>query len=197
VRDISALAAMPGMVLAEPATEAEVELIVDYLLNRTPESAYLRLVTVPCEVPFELPAGHRPVEGRGIAIAEGRDAILLGYGPVLLSEAYRAAALLAGQGIGLTVVDLPWLNRVDRDWLREIVAGFPRVFTLDNHYLTGGQGQMLAAALASLSPPGLQGVTCLGVEEIPRCGKNDEVLRAHRLDAASLAERIRAALEER
>jgi transketolase len=197
VRDISALAAMPGMLLAEPATEAEVELLVDHLLNRTPRSAYLRLVTVPCEVPFELPAGHRPVEGRGVALTEGRDAILFGYGPVLLSEAYRAAALLAGEGLGLTVIDLPWLNRVDRDWLRETVAGFPRVFTLDNHYLAGGQGQMLAAALAELAPPGLRGVTRLGVEEIPRCGKNDEVLRAHRLDAASIAERVRSAFEER
>jgi transketolase len=29
-----------------------------------------------------------------------------------------------------------------------------------------------------------------GVLEIPKCGQNDEVLRAHRLDAGSLAEDI-------
>lgn len=71
------------------------------------------------------------------------------------------------------------------------MKGHRRVFTLDNHYLAGGQGQMLAAALAELLPAGLEGVTRLGVEEIPRCGRNDEVLRAHRLDAESLRERIR------
>jgi transketolase len=194
VRDISALAAMPGMILVEPCTEVEVEAVVDFCVNRTTESAYIRLVTVPCKVPFELPAAYRPAAGKGVALTEGRDAILFGYGPVLLSEAVRAAQLLAEDGIGLRVVNLPWLNRVDRAWLAEAVAGHRRVFTLDNHYVTGGQGQMIAAALAELAPRGLEGVTLLGVEDIPRCGRNDEVLRAHRLDAESLRQRIREAL---
>ncbi|HVR72969.1 MAG TPA: 1-deoxy-D-xylulose-5-phosphate synthase N-terminal domain-containing protein, partial [Planctomycetota bacterium] len=71
VRDISALAAMPGMLLLEPATEAEVEALVSFCIHRTPHSAYIRLVSVPWSAPFELPAGHEPVEGRGVAITEG------------------------------------------------------------------------------------------------------------------------------
>jgi hypothetical protein len=34
-------------------------------------------------------------------------------------------------------------------------------------------------------------VTCLGVTQVPACGLNDEVLRYHGLNAASLAERVR------
>jgi len=41
VRDISALAAMPEMVLVEPCTEAEVEALVDFCVNRTADSAYI------------------------------------------------------------------------------------------------------------------------------------------------------------
>jgi transketolase len=193
VRDIAALGALPGMILVEPSTEAEVETLLDYCLNKAGESAYLRLVSVPCRIPFELPP-HDPVEGRGVAITEGADAILFGYGPVLLPEAYKAAELLQEDRIRLKVVSFPWLNRVDRAWLLEVVSGYRRIFTLDNHYVTGGQGQMLAAALAELSPAGLDGVTLFGVEEIPRCGRNEEVLKAHRLDAESLRERVRAAL---
>ncbi len=63
-----------------------------------------------------------------------------------------------------------------------------------NHYVTGGQADALASTLARLGFAGLR-LTRLGVERVPECGTNDEVLRAHELDAASLARRIRRKLE--
>jgi transketolase len=188
VRDIAILAANPGMALIEPSCEDEVGLALDYLVNQHQGSGYLRLVSIPCHVPYRLPPGYRLAYGRGVALTEGGDAVLFSYGPVMLAQAVQAAALLAAQGIGLKVVNLPWLNAVDRDWLREMVAGYAYVFTLDNHYITGGQGERVLAELARLSLPGIRGVRSFGVTEIPRCGQNDEVLRAHRLDAESLAE---------
>ena len=78
--------------------------------------------------------------------------------------------------------------------LGEIVGGVRHVFTLDNHYVDGGQGQMLATRIAelALSVP----VTRIGVRELPVCGTNDEVLAHHRLDVpgmvASMAKRVGA-----
>jgi transketolase len=194
VRDISALAAVPGLVMLEPCCEAEVGLAVDCCVNVTPESCYLRLVSIPCDIPYELPADYRLELGRGVALTQGRDAVLFGYGPVMLTQAYQAAQLLAAQGIGLTVVNLPWLNRIDSQWLAATVAAYPWVFTLDNHYLTGGQGEMILGALAGLGLEGRRGVKQFGLSAIPACGTNDEVLRAHRLDADSLAEDIARAM---
>ena len=74
------------------------------------------------------------------------------------------------------------------------VDGARAVFTLDNHYVSGGQGEFLAARLAEVGrvPPG--GIRQFGVRTIPACGQNDEVLRAHRLDAESLAADFAATL---
>jgi transketolase len=109
----------------------------------------------------------------------------------MLNEGVKAARLLAERKLSLQVINLPWLNRVDRAWLREAVGHRRNLFTLDNHYVEGGQGAMIAAACAQL---GLGArVRCFGVEDIPVSGTNDEVLRFHRLDAASLAEAIAAA----
>ncbi len=196
VRDIAILAANPGMALIEPCCEQEVGMALDYLLNRHQGSGYLRLVSIPCVVPYQLPPGYTLEPGRGVALTEGRDAVLFGYGPVMLPQACRAAELLAEHGIGLKVVNLPWLNMVDAAWLRETVAGCRYVFTLDNHYITGGQGEYLLAAIARLGLTGLEGARSFGVTEIPRCGQNDEVLRAHGLDAASLAEAIIEILQD-
>jgi transketolase len=194
VRDISALGAVPGLELIEPASEDEVTQAVAYCLEGTSASCYLRLVSIPCRVPYRLPPDYRLERGRGVALTEGDDAILIGYGPVMLAQAYDAAALLRQRhGFGLRVVNLPWLNLVDPVWLTEQIAGVRDVLTLDDHYVQGGQGEMLAAQLAELGATGIR-VRRFGVRTIPACGQNDEVLRAHRLDGESLAADILAAV---
>ena len=196
VRDVSALAAVPGLVMLEPSCEAEVALALEWCVEQATGSCYLRLATVPCRVPYVLPADYRLTPGQGVALTAGGDAVLIGYGPVLLPEACLAAdELRARHGVGLRVVNLPWLNRVDDAWLAAAVRDVEHVFTLDDHYVHGGQGDMLAARLAEL---GLgRGVTRLGLTDVPACGQNDEVLRAHGLDAASLARTVRQTLERR
>jgi transketolase len=198
VRDIAALSAVPGLVMLEPSCDREVDQAVAYCLVETRESCYLRLVSVPWEVPFELPADYRLAEGRGIALAEGADAVVFAYGPVLLGEAVKASALVRERdGIGLRVVNLPWLNRIDREWFASVVRDVPAVFTLDNHFTTGGQGDMLLRTLAELPHQSRRVVQRLGLVDIPACGTNDEVLRVHGLDAESLGRTIAAALRPR
>jgi len=197
VRDIGALGSVPGLVLIEPCCEREVAAAVEYCIARSPESSFLRLVSIPCPIPFELPDDYRLEPFRGTLLAEGEDAVLFAYGPVMLTQAWQARRLLAERhGVGLRVVNLPWLNRVDDDWLRETVAGCPAVFTLDNHYVVGGQGQMLAARLAALPGNAQRSVTSFGLTEVPLCGENNEVLAAHRLDAESLAAQMFAVLSD-
>jgi transketolase len=194
VRDISALAAMPGLELLEPASESEVAQAVAYALEGTQASCYLRLVSIPCRVPYQLPANYQLQRGRGIALTQGGDAVLFGYGPVMLAQAYDAAALLRERhGFGLRVVNLPWLNLVDDGWLVREIGDVRQVLTLDDHYVHGGQGELLAARIAELGVA-VGPVHRFGVRTIPACGQNDEVLRAHRLDADSLAADILAAV---
>ncbi len=198
VRDISALAAVPGLEMIQPASEDEVARAVAYCLEGTQASCYLRLVSIPCRVPYRLPAAYRLARGRGVALTDGDDAVLFGYGPVMLAQAHEAAGLLRERhGFGLRVVNLPWLNLVDDEWLSAEVDGRRDLFTLDDHYLAGGQGEMIAARVAELGrAPGAR-VRRFGVREIPACGQNDEVLRAHRLDAESLAADVLATVRGR
>ena len=194
VRDISALCAVPGLLLVEPCVEREVGLLLDYCVNRTDDSAYLRLVSLGWPVPFTLPAAYRVEEGRGAVVRKGRDAVMIGYGPWLLANAWAAAEELAGR-CDLKVVNLPWLNRVDREWLRGVIDGASHVLTLDNHYVHGGQGQMIAAAIAGLGLARPPRVTSIGVTELPKCGTNEEVLQYHRLDVDGLVHQVLEALQ--
>ena len=62
------------------------------------------------------------------------------------------------------------------------------IVTLDDHYVALGQGMQIRSALA----PHISGqrILSLGVEEIPVCGHNAEVLKYHKLDFESIADRI-------
>jgi transketolase len=184
-------------VLAEPAVEAETAALFDYFVNTAKHSAYLRLVSVKWPVPFAYPAGHRVEVGRGWTVRQGTDVVVIGYGPWLLSNAWHAAEEAARGGTSVKIVNLPWLNRVDSDWLRTAIGSTRAVVTLDNHYLEGGQGQMVAAAIARLGLDPAVSVSSIGVAELPECGTNDEVLEYHGLDIASLASALQAAAQRR
>jgi transketolase len=192
VRDISALRGMPHMTLLEPALEAEVNALLDYAVNHAPDSVYLRLVSVKWPMPFSYPAHHKVEFGRGWVVRDGSDAVVFAYGPWLLANAFEAAEEIErSSGASIRLVNLPWLNKIDLRWLREVIGGRRSIATLDNHYLKGGQGEMIAAAVAEIGLEPSARVLRVGVTALPVCGTNDEVLVHHRLDVASIVKSLR------
>ena len=194
VRDISALGGIPNFAMVEPSCPAEVAPLLDWCLNTHQGSSFMRMVSIPCVLSFSLPAAYRPEFGCGVTLREGKDGVVISYGMVMLSEAMKAAERLSTQGIELKVVNLPWLNHVDAEWLAKTLEGAPALFTIDNHYVRGGQGDCVMAAVAALSLHSMLICHKFGIEAVPPSGTNDEVLAAVGLDNATLAERIKAAL---
>jgi transketolase len=188
VRDISALGGMPGMALIEPLSEHEACLALDWAVDQAPGSAYIRLVSVPWPLPFDPPRAEALAPGRGDVVREGDDALLVAAGPVMASQVWLAADALEAEGVSAAVLALPWLRGADGEWLSEL-AGERPVVCVDNHYVAGGQGE---AVLAALNAAGHRGpVELIGVDRLPECGSNDEVLRAHELDGGSIARRVK------
>jgi transketolase len=175
VRDIALMGCVPGMACLEPASDHEARLCVEWAVAEATGPVYIRLVSVPWDLGFEAPQPPRLQRGRGsVARADG-DAVLVCTGPVLASQAWKVN--------GAALVLLPWLRDVDGAWLAE-VAGGRRIVVLDNHHVSGGQGDAVRAALPQTP------IEVWGVDRVPACGTNDEVLAAHGLDAASLTRRL-------
>ena len=182
VRDIALMGSVPGMAVIEPYCEAEVAEVVRWAVREAEGPVYIRLVSPPWPLGFEPPAAEL-VAGRGTVVREGEAGTFVCTGPVLVSQAYEAAERLGDWG----VIALPWLRDVDGEWVAETARG--QIVCLDNHVLPGGQGEAILAALADEA----RGRTTLaGVDRVPECGSNDEVLRAHELDAESLVARAQA-----
>lgn len=182
IRDIALMGSVPGMAAVEPYCDAEVAQVVEWAVRDATGPVYIRLVSPPWPLGFDPPAGElRP--GRGTVLREGTAGTFVCTGPVLVSQAWAACEELGDWGL----IALPWLRGIDGAWLAETAGG--TIMCLDNHVTPGGQGE---AVLHALPSQGAARTHLVGVDDIPTCGANDEVLRAHRLDAASLVERARA-----
>jgi transketolase len=187
LRDASLLAALPNVVIVHPANAEETRAVVEWAVAEAVDSVAIRLAIGPSPRRIELPRDFRLAMGRGTVLVEGRDAVALAYGPVMLHETLTAADALRARGVRLAVVDMPWLNRFDAAWLGEAIASFEHVFVVEDHAPVGALGDALRRELQ-------RPVTVYGVEGWPACGTPTEALRFHGLDGASLADRIAAAL---
>jgi len=194
VRDIACMSAMPGLTAIAPSCEQEARMAIRWAVEENPQSTYIRFVNVPLELPYQLPEDYRLKKGCGARLRDGGNkfAAIVAYGPVMLSEAIKASDYIreiTDFSLRVPVFNVPWLNFIDANWAFDVFGGFEIVFTLDNHYVKGGQGEYLAAVLGRFGWE-LPKIVNLGVEEIPACGLNDEVLKYHRLDYKSIADRI-------
>lgn len=195
VRDISALGGIPGLTMIEPCCESEVDLALDYCLNDLSGSAYIRLVSIPCEVSFTLPEDYTLNYGQGTLLREGKDAVIFAYGPIMLEQAFQTSLKLEKNDIQAAVINLPWLNILDKEWLKKVIENIPFVFTIDNHYIKGGQGERISAALAVLDLEKPPAVRNFGLTDYPACGQNDEILEHHHLSQTELSRFIKKTIE--
>jgi transketolase len=190
VRDISLFAALPNCTILQPGTPEETTMAVSYCVEQATETCALRLAIGPSPRDIELPTGYRFTVGQGAMLKEGGDAVLIAYGPVMLHEALTAAEVLEGAGYELSVLNMPWLNRFDVEWLRATLEPFNSVFVLDDHATAGGLGERLLSTLVAEGLLQKRHYEVFALDEYPACGTPSEVLQHHQLDGASLAQRI-------
>lgn len=193
VRDISLFGALPNITIIQPCNGEETKWATEYCVNQAEENCMLRLVIGPSPEKIELPKNYKFKIGIGAELTDGKDAILFAYGPVMLHEALVAADYLKKIGFGLKVINMPWLNKINRDWLKTLVHDQKRLFVLEDHSAIGGLGDRLLNWLTEIDEISGKEFTNFGLKEYPECGTPLEVLEFHKLDGKSLAHRISGA----
>jgi transketolase len=190
VRDISLFGALPNITIIQPCNGEETKWATEYCVNKAEENCMLRLVIGPSPEKIELPKDYILKIGVGAELTQGNDALLFSYGPVMLHEALVAADYLKKIGFNLQVVNMPWLNKIDKEWLKKVVKDQKRIFVLEDHSAFGGLGDRLLNWLVEIDEIKDKQFINLGLKEYPECGTPLEVLEYHKLDGKSLAQRI-------
>ncbi len=147
----AALRVLPNMVIVNPADAAEAEkaaaAIVDYvgpvsyLLERPEFEPPPRMFDE--DYLFEL--------GRSVTIREGEDATIVASG-LMVSRAFTAAGLLQKEGLEARVVNMSTLKPLDKEAIVKAGEETGAVVTAENHMITGGLGEGVAAVLGENVP---------------------------------------------
>ena len=191
LRDISLFGALPNCTIVEPCNAIETKKALQWCVDESRELCMMRLVISPSPRTILFPDNYEFSFGKGTVLKDGEDVIIFSYGPVMLNEALKASEILEKENISLKVVNMPWINRIDKTWFENILTNFESIFVLDNHSIYGGLGDFFLNVL--MESDNLRGKRLykLAINEFPECGTPVEVLKYHRLDAESLASFIK------
>jgi transketolase len=122
-------------------------------------------------------------------MTEGDDVAIIAT-RVMVAKALEASEMLAANKISAAVYSMSTVKSIDRACVLE--ATHPRygVVTVEDHNLSGGFGEAVAAIIASENP--IQ-VLSVGIPDIyPIIGEPEDLYRHYQMDAAGIAGRCLA-----
>jgi transketolase len=124
---------------------------------------------------------------------DGARVAMVGAG-VTLFQALEAADLLAGEGIPARVVDAYSIKPIDRDTLQAALRETGLVVTVEDHWIEGGLGDAVLAALAEEGAALSGRVEKIGVTKMAGSGSPEELRDWAGISAAKVADRVRELL---
>jgi transketolase len=189
--DMAIMRALPNMTVVAPADADEMTRFMATTLD-WPGPIYIRLAKGGDPIISRDADGFRT--GKAITLREVPEGgvALIAIG-VMVNRALKAAETLAGEGIGVGVLNVHTLKPLDSDTILTQARQARAVFTLEEHTVTGGLG----SAVAEILIEGLEGahpiVRRLGIPDaFPAAyGSQDSLMETFGLQPDQIAETVR------
>ncbi len=186
--DIALMRTIPGMVILNPADAVEARLAVKAAIEYK-GPVYLRFGRMA--VPVLFGDDYDFQIGKGVKMADGTDVSLIATG-IEVEQALAARELLAVDGISASVVNISTIKPLDEDLVVAEAEKCGAVVTCEEHTVIGGLGGAVCECLSAKRPTP---VLRVGIEdEFGRSGPAKELIPYYHLDAASIAEKAKAAI---
>ena len=138
--DISFLRSLPGVIITAPKDGRELRdmLMFASLYSNGPIAIRYPRADVPEE---NVDMGFRPIEfGKWEMLCNGDDVAILAVGSMVYS-AWKAADILAKDGINCRVVNCRFVKPMDHEMLADIFANYDKIVTVSENVIQGGFGE--------------------------------------------------------
>ncbi len=192
--DLSYLSFIPGMVVASPKDENELQHLLYTAVKANCPFALRYPKGSALGVPLDQELQELPI-GRGEVLRGGKDAAILAIG-VSVAPALEAARKLDELGIGCAVVNARFAKPLDSSLILDLAYDTKRLVTVEENAIAGGFG---SAVLELVQSSGIHDVKVelIGLpDEFVEHG-SQAVLRAkYGLDAEGIARRIFSSFSE-
>ena len=188
--DIALMRTIPGMVVINPSDDVEARAAVHAAFEYD-GPVYLRFGRLAVPV-INDESTYKFELGKGVELRDGKDCTIIATG-LCVSEALKAAELLAGKGIDAQIINIHTIKPLDEEIVLAAAEKTDRIFTVEEHSVIGGLGDAVASVLAEKRPTKL---TKIGVNDVfGESGPAVELLHKYKLDAEGIAERVLSELK--
>ena len=186
LEDIALMRSLPNMTVLVPADARET-----WHLTQATEAlegpSYIRLGGKMDEPPVTA-IDASPVIGKATTLRRGTDITVIACG-VMVVEALAAADELAGEGIGVRVLNMHTIKPLDRDAVLAAAAETRGIVAAEEHHLTGGLGGAVAELVAEHQPTRMRFVGM--PDEFAIVGPTAQVRARYGMSAANIMAKCR------
>jgi len=183
VEDLALMRAIPGMTVMAAASEEELEDVMQYAFS-VKGPVYFR---VPHSLPEKLAYPDiPPAVDQPRIVRKGEDGLVIATGG-MVARTLKAIK----NGLDLTLANLTVLKPVGVNALIDLIEPYDRVATVEEHFVTGGLGSVVAEVIAEA---GLGSRLCrIGVDDAfpDRYATHEDNLRYIGLDADGIAAKLK------
>jgi transketolase len=192
IEDISIFRALPNMTIVAVADAEEMKRFMPQTVDYE-GPIYIRLakgydpVVTNDTVPFRI--------GKGLAMRNGRDALLVTTG-ITLGVAQEAATRIAADGIECAILHMPTIKPLDNEQLLELAAGARAIVAIEENTIIGGLGSAVAEVIAEAGfSPGKK-FRRIGIPDVfpDHYGSQEKLMDHYRINADGVTSAIRALL---
>jgi transketolase len=190
MEDVAIASALPNMRVIAPCDPEEARAATEWCVRQQEGPVYLRLgkagepiLGSKQSAPFEF--------GKLRLLREGRDACIVGYGPIL-KLAMEAAKALEERGQSVAVASVHTVKPLDREGLAGILKRFGRVLVLEEMVPHGGLGPMVKALAWECGAKARIDHISLKHEFVHTYGSHEQLLAAHGISTQAIVERLSA-----
>lgn len=187
--DLSYASLIPNLVVAAPGDGEELIALLKTAVSYREGPFLIRYPRGACQ-----PVGEKDIPPVTIGSWEirsrGRDLAIIAVGS-MVSEAERARALLARQGVEPTIVNGRFIKPFDENILSQIATSHDRIVVVEENTLRGGFGMAVSDYLTARNPNRAGWVQCLGLpDRFVEHGSRAQLLKLVGLDAEGIARAI-------
>ena len=182
LEDIAMIATVPNAIIFYPCDAVSTGALVQLMAGYDKTISYLRLTREATPVIYDQKSVFKIGGCHVLSQPKDACALVIAAG-ITVHEALKAAQMLKDKNRVIAIIDLYCIKPLDSETIIAVAKkSGSKIVTVEDHYLYGGIGQMVNAAVAS---QGI-GVTSLAVTQIP-CSGTPEQLRADAcIDAQSI-----------
>lgn len=187
LEDFALMRSLPGMVVLQPCDEFETKAAVKFL-STYDGPAFMRLTRQNCspvhDKNYQFHLGKLDILHTGKS-----DVAIIATGGVV-QESVLAAKMLAAKGLDATIVNVHSIKPFDSTGIVNLAKNCKKIYTVEDHYTTGGLGSCVAEALAQSGTSGVKLVT-LGIrDQFGESGEPAELYEKFGISSAKICEQI-------